>query len=73
VHNNPVQMYLFCMTRTHYNFLVTFFLFFYFQSNLLVIDEKYPHIVYVEQETMDDIHRKESLVVGGQTMDLEGL
>lgn len=40
------------------------------KSNL-VIDEKYPHIVYVEQETMDDIHRKESSVVGGQTMDLE--
>lgn len=59
------------MIRTHHNFIVTF-LFFYFQSNL-VIDEKYPHIVYVEQETMDDIHRKESSVVGGQTMDLEGL
>ncbi|XP_059459755.1 uncharacterized protein LOC132189180 [Corylus avellana] len=41
------------------------------KSNLLVIDEKYPHIVYVEQESMDDIHRKESLVVGGQTMDIE--
>lgn len=41
------------------------------KSNLLVIDERYPHIVYVEPETVDDIHRKESLATRAQTMDLE--
>uniref|UniRef100_A0A2N9HE42 DUF676 domain-containing protein n=1 Tax=Fagus sylvatica TaxID=28930 RepID=A0A2N9HE42_FAGSY len=41
------------------------------KSNLLVSDERYPHIVYVAQETMDDIRNKASLVAGDQTIDLE--
>ncbi|KAL0013360.1 hypothetical protein SO802_000429 [Lithocarpus litseifolius] len=41
------------------------------KSNLLVTGEEYPHIVYVERETMDDIHNKASLVAGNQTIDLE--
>jgi hypothetical protein len=49
------------------------FVFAFLQSNLLVSDERYPHIVYVAQETMDDIRNKASLVAGDQTIDLEGL
>ncbi|KAL4654574.1 hypothetical protein ACB092_01G389200 [Castanea dentata] len=41
------------------------------KSNLLVTDERYPHIVYVERETMDDVRNKASLVAGNQTIDLE--
>lgn len=41
------------------------------KSNLLVIDERYPHIVYVEGETADDIHNKTSSNIGGQIIDLE--
>ncbi|KAG5020110.1 hypothetical protein JHK87_015965 [Glycine soja] len=39
-------------------------------SNLLVIDERYPHIVYVEGETADEICNKTSNI-GGQIIDLE--
>ncbi|KAK7281594.1 hypothetical protein RIF29_09719 [Crotalaria pallida] len=41
------------------------------KSNLLVIDEKYPHIVYIEGETSDGIHNKAYSNVGSQTVDLE--
>lgn len=41
------------------------------KSNLLVIDERYPHIVYVEGETADDIHNKTSSNIGAQVIDLE--
>ncbi|KAJ1387662.1 hypothetical protein SESBI_39797 [Sesbania bispinosa] len=41
------------------------------KSHLLVIDEKYPHIVYVEGENADDICNKASSNIGGQTIDLE--
>ncbi|MED6148272.1 hypothetical protein PIB30_051577 [Stylosanthes scabra] len=41
------------------------------KSNLLVIDEKYPHIVYVEGENADDSHNKVSPYVGAQAVDLE--
>lgn len=41
------------------------------QSNLPVIDEKYPHIVCIEGENDDDIGQKAS-IYGGQTIDLEG-
>ncbi|KAK7354378.1 hypothetical protein VNO80_19839 [Phaseolus coccineus] len=40
------------------------------KSNLLVIDERYPHIVYVEGETAHDIRNKASNI-GGQIIDLE--
>ncbi|KAG5032441.1 hypothetical protein AAZX31_06G205400 [Glycine max] len=40
------------------------------KSNLLVIDERYPHIVYVEGETADEICNKTSNI-GGQIIDLE--
>ncbi|KAH1188314.1 putative lipase [Glycine max] len=40
------------------------------KSNLLVIDERYPHIVYVEGETTDEIRNKTSNI-GGQIIDLE--
>ncbi|KAK7327715.1 hypothetical protein VNO77_21803 [Canavalia gladiata] len=41
------------------------------KSNLLVVDEKYPHIVYVEGETANDICNKASSNIGGQIIDLE--
>ncbi|KAF7838064.1 putative lipase spac4a8.10 [Senna tora] len=41
------------------------------KSNLLVIDEKYPHIVYIEGGTADDIGNKASSVIGDQAIDLE--
>ncbi|XP_027332915.1 uncharacterized protein LOC113847813 isoform X2 [Abrus precatorius] len=41
------------------------------KSNLLVIDEKYPHIVYVEGEAANDIRNKASSNIGGQIIDLE--
>ncbi|MED6170268.1 hypothetical protein PIB30_029127 [Stylosanthes scabra] len=41
------------------------------KSNLLVIDEKYPHIVYVEGENADDGYNKASPYVGAQAVDLE--
>ncbi|KAK7304159.1 hypothetical protein RJT34_15242 [Clitoria ternatea] len=41
------------------------------KSNLLVIDEKYPHIVYVEGETLNDMRNKASSHAGGQIIDLE--
>ncbi|GAV92160.1 DUF676 domain-containing protein [Cephalotus follicularis] len=41
------------------------------QSNLLVTHDKYPHIVYVEQKTNEDIDDKTSSTVGDQTIDLE--
>ncbi|XP_057966993.1 uncharacterized protein LOC131157114 isoform X2 [Malania oleifera] len=34
-------------------------------------DEKYPHIVYVQRETTDDINNRASSNVGGQKIDLE--
>ncbi|TKY73169.1 putative lipase C4A8.10 [Spatholobus suberectus] len=40
------------------------------KSNL-VIDERYPHIVYVEGETADDIRNKACSNIGGQIIDLE--
>ncbi|XP_021277633.1 uncharacterized protein LOC110411692 [Herrania umbratica] len=41
------------------------------KSNLLVIDEKYPHVVYVERETTNKIQNKASFVSGAQTSDVE--
>ncbi|KAE9608346.1 putative alpha/Beta hydrolase [Lupinus albus] len=41
------------------------------KSNLLVIDAKYPHIVYIEGDTLDDIHNKAASNVEGQTVELE--
>ncbi|KAJ6958042.1 hypothetical protein NC653_039873 [Populus alba x Populus x berolinensis] len=41
------------------------------KSNLLVTDNKYPHIVYVERERGDHNSDKKTLVVGKQTTDLE--
>ncbi|RYR66922.1 hypothetical protein Ahy_A03g013113 isoform D [Arachis hypogaea] len=41
------------------------------KSNLLVIDEKYPHIVYVEGENANDGRNKASSYVGAQAVDLE--
>ncbi|AES92372.2 serine esterase family protein [Medicago truncatula] len=41
------------------------------KSNLLVIDEKYPHIVHAEGGTVDDISNKVYVNVGGQKIDME--
>ncbi|CAL0304960.1 unnamed protein product [Lupinus luteus] len=41
------------------------------KSNLLVIDETYSRIVYIEGETADDIRNKSSSNVGVETVDLE--
>ncbi|CAL0320101.1 unnamed protein product [Lupinus luteus] len=41
------------------------------KSNLLVIDAKYPHIVYIEGDTVDAIHNKASSNIIGQTVELE--
>ncbi|XP_059637137.1 uncharacterized protein LOC132279227 [Cornus florida] len=41
------------------------------KSNLLVKDEKYPHIVYIEPETTEDIHNKAISMVEKQAKDLE--
>ncbi|KAG2699297.1 hypothetical protein I3843_07G185600 [Carya illinoinensis] len=41
------------------------------KSNLLGTDERYPHIVYVDREPMNNIHNKDSLAVGDQKTDLE--
>ncbi|XP_061993044.1 uncharacterized protein LOC133710919 [Rosa rugosa] len=41
------------------------------KSNLLVTDEKYPHIVHVKQETFDDIHNNASSAAENQNIDLE--
>ncbi|XP_022729939.1 uncharacterized protein LOC111285001 isoform X2 [Durio zibethinus] len=41
------------------------------KSNLLVIDEKYPHVVYVERETTNNIQNKASFISGAQTSDVE--
>lgn len=41
------------------------------KSNLIVNDEKYPHIVYVEGENTRGIYNKASSNVGGQSVDLE--
>ncbi|KAJ4709374.1 alpha/beta-Hydrolases superfamily protein [Melia azedarach] len=41
------------------------------KSNLLIKDEKYPHIVNIERETMDNIRNKASSIVGDQPVDLE--
>ncbi|XWS70919.1 hypothetical protein CRYUN_Cryun03dG0091800 [Craigia yunnanensis] len=43
------------------------------KSNLLVIDEKYPHVVYVERETTNTMQNKASSIAGAQTSDVEGL
>ena len=45
----------------------------YLQSNLLVIDDKYPHVVYVERETTKKVQEKACDVAGPQPSDLEGL
>ncbi|MBA0610610.1 hypothetical protein Godav_011431, partial [Gossypium davidsonii] len=37
------------------------------KSNLLVLDEKYPHVVYIERETTSKIQNKASSIVGSQT------
>lgn len=58
------------MFQTHSN---TFFFIAYLQSNLLGTNERYPHIVYVKQETFDDIHMKASSCAQDQKIDLEGL
>ncbi|KAH9806039.1 DUF676 domain-containing protein [Citrus sinensis] len=41
------------------------------KSDLLITDERYPHIVRTEWETMDNIRNKASSVIGDQTIDLE--
>uniref|UniRef100_A0A2C9VNP3 DUF676 domain-containing protein n=1 Tax=Manihot esculenta TaxID=3983 RepID=A0A2C9VNP3_MANES len=41
------------------------------KPNLLVTDKKYPHIVYVEQETMGNSLNKALTIVRDQTTDLE--
>ncbi|XWS73199.1 hypothetical protein CRYUN_Cryun02cG0105900 [Craigia yunnanensis] len=41
------------------------------KSNLLVIDEKYPHVVYVERETTNKIQNKASSIARAQTSDVE--
>ncbi|KAJ7979497.1 alpha/beta-Hydrolases superfamily protein [Quillaja saponaria] len=41
------------------------------KSNLLISNEKYPHIVYVERERADDIHNRAASNVGEQEIDLE--
>ncbi|CAL5186823.1 unnamed protein product [Lathyrus oleraceus] len=41
------------------------------KSNLIVNDEKYPHIVYVEGDNTSGIYNTESSNVGGQTAELE--
>ncbi|GFY80670.1 alpha/beta-Hydrolases superfamily protein [Actinidia rufa] len=43
------------------------------KSNLLVKDEKYPHVVYVERESTKKIHNGTSSMVGKQASDLEGM
>ncbi|KAB2069428.1 hypothetical protein ES319_A08G095100v1 [Gossypium barbadense] len=45
------------------------------KSNLLVLDEKYPHVVYIERETTSKIQNKASSIAGSQTStsDVEGL
>ncbi|THG22458.1 hypothetical protein TEA_023029 [Camellia sinensis var. sinensis] len=42
------------------------------KSNVLVKDKKYPHIVYVERETTENIHSEASSMAGKLTIDLEG-
>uniref|UniRef100_A0A2P2LJ72 DUF676 domain-containing protein n=1 Tax=Rhizophora mucronata TaxID=61149 RepID=A0A2P2LJ72_RHIMU len=42
------------------------------KSNLLMKDQKYPHVVRVEQETVEKNHSKASSVVVDQILDLEG-
>lgn len=42
------------------------------QSNFLVKDLKYPHIVHVDQETAEDVKHKASSILGTETIDLEG-
>ncbi|OMO94387.1 hypothetical protein CCACVL1_06034, partial [Corchorus capsularis] len=41
------------------------------KSNLLVLDEKYPHVVYVERETTNKIENKASFDAAAQASDLE--
>ncbi|KAM0989419.1 hypothetical protein ACFX15_012842 [Malus domestica] len=41
------------------------------KSNLLVTDERYPHIVYIKRETFDDIHMKASSSAHDVKIDLE--
>ncbi|KAH9806041.1 DUF676 domain-containing protein [Citrus sinensis] len=45
--------------------------FYLYKSDLLITDERYPHIVRTEWETMDNIRNKASSVIGDQTIDLE--
>jgi hypothetical protein len=42
------------------------------EANALVKDEKYPHIVYVERETYEDVQKKTSSLAGTQIVDIEG-
>lgn len=46
---------------------------FHFQSSLLATDEKYPHIVYVDQQATDSAYNKSPSIVGDQTTYLEGM
>ncbi|XVF34265.1 hypothetical protein REPUB_Repub18cG0044500 [Reevesia pubescens] len=41
------------------------------KSNLLVIDETYPHVVYVERETTNKIQNEAFSIAGDQTSDVE--
>ncbi|KAL4283645.1 hypothetical protein GQ457_16G005400 [Hibiscus cannabinus] len=41
------------------------------ESNLLVIDEKYPHVVYIESETTKKIQNQAFPIAGAQTTDIE--
>ncbi|KAJ0031503.1 hypothetical protein Pint_14209 [Pistacia integerrima] len=43
------------------------------KSNLLMTDEKYPHIVHIEQATVDNNNNKALSVVGEKPIDLEGM
>lgn len=70
-HSNLFQRWHFFLAQ--FLTLIFFFIHFHLQSNLLVIDEKYPHIVHVKQETFDDVHNNASSAAEDQNIDLEGL
>lgn len=42
------------------------------QSNLLMNDMKYPHIVHIERGITEDVNSKVSSAVGTQVIELEG-
>jgi len=52
---------------------LTYAILFLRQYHLLVTDEKYPHIVYVDNGNKDNIHKEASTDVEIKKYDLEGL